>query len=338
MNTHTKYLLITVILISVILSSCIGIPADSPDTDISFTPKSVMSATGRASAVGFAIDDKGYVALGRAGRYGPALNDCWEYDPTADNWSQKTNFPGKARVKAIGVGLNRKGYVGLGYDISGSIYANNYDLKDFWCFDPKTNSWTQKADFPSTYTDACISMVYKNEIFVGFGFDGAGFSPDFWQYNPDQNVWTRLKDFPGPERVGGTMCTNGEQVFFGTGYNTYNQNDWWEYFPANDTWKELKRMPDTGRENGLSISIKDKNLKDHYFVSTGRHFAGNMTGGGVKSDIMEYDPDRNVWYKRGEIPNSGRENALIFTINGKGYIGFGENDNAVLNDFWSFEP
>lgn len=292
-----------------------------------------MSGVGRASAVGFAIDGKGYVALGRTEMRSGALNDCWEYNPDSDKWTQKASFPGKARVKAIGLGLKGKAYVGLGYDISGRVYANNYDLKDFWCFDPKTNNWSQLADYPSKYTDACISMVFNNEIYVGFGFDGSGFSRDFWKYNPDTNVWIELNGFPGPVRIGGTMCTNGERVFFGTGFNTRNKNDWWEYFPASDSWKQMKSMPDYGRENGLSIAINN-----HFLVTTGRRFGGDLTVGKLYSEVMEYDPLQNNWYNRGTITGGGRENAVIFSIKGKGYVGFGENDSQVLNDFWSFEP
>ncbi len=66
-----------------------------------------------------------------------------------------------------------------------------------------------------------------------------------------------------------------------------------------------------------------------------------MTGGHVKSDILEYDAIRNVWYERGKLPASGRENAITFTIGNKAYIGFGdvgENESLeILNDLWSFE-
>ena len=58
----------------------------------------------------------------------------------------------------------------------------------------------------------------------------------------------------------------------------------------------------------------------------------------VKDDVVEYDAGKNVWYLRGVLPGGGRENAISFVINGKGYIGFGENDEGVLNDLWSFEP
>ncbi|MHB9140624.1 MAG: Kelch repeat-containing protein, partial [Paludibacter sp.] len=107
----------------------------------------------------------------------------------------------------------------------------------------------------------------------------------------------------------------------------------WEYFPMNDTWTQRKSMPGNGRENAVSLTINDR-----IFIFSGRHFGGNLTGGEVKSDILEYDVARNIWYERGNLPASGRENALAFTLNGKGYIGFGENDTEVLNDFWSFEP
>ncbi len=198
---------------------------------------------------------------------------------------------------------------------------------------PKTNTWTQKANFQGKATNACVCFVYKNCIYIGSGFDGHGFNSEFWKYNPTQNSWIRMNYFAGPDRAGAIVCGDGKHYFFGTGYRTINENDWWEYFPETDTWTKRKSMPDSGRENAVALSIDNR-----FFVSTGRCFGGNLTGGHVKSDIIEYDMDRNVWYIRGNIPNGGRENSICFIINGKGYIGFGENDTNILNDFWSFKP
>jgi len=92
-------------------------------------------------------------------------------------------------------------------------------------------------------------------------------------------------------------------------------------------------MPDNGRVNALSLIVNNR-----IFVTTGRNFAGNYTGGGVRSDILEYNSTKGVWYKRGSIPEGARENAVAFTIDGKAYIGLGENDTRILDDFWSFEP
>jgi N-acetylneuraminic acid mutarotase len=326
------YKIFTGLFVLSLLVACDG-AADSPYSAIIFQPQHTMSLTGRSSAVGFAIDGKGYVALGRIGvRYG-ALKDCWEFNPDSDTWTQKANFPGVARVKATAVVSTGLAYVGLGFDPTYGYYNAKGHPKDFWSFDPKLNTWTQKADFPNEYTDACISFAYKNTIYVGFGFNGTYFTSELWKYKPAENTWSKLTSFPGDGRVGAVCCTNGEHVYFGTGYATLSFNDWWEYFPDTNSWKQLKAIPDKGRENGVSLCVNDR-----FFVSTGRYFHGMITGGNIKSDILEYNPGLNVWYERGNIPNGNRENAVSFTINGKGYIGFGENDSVVLNDFWSFEP
>jgi N-acetylneuraminic acid mutarotase len=284
--------------------------------------------------VAFTLNNKGYVALGRDSLE-KQLKDCWEYDPLIDRWTEKAPFPGIARVKAMAAAVNDKAYVGLGFDNSdpnGAEYNYNACLKDFWMFDPAANSWTRKADYPSYTTVACVSFVYKNNIYVGSGFDNHVFKNEFWKYITAEDKWIRLNDFPGSGRAAAVVCTNGEQVYFGTGYRTGNEDDWWEYFPESDTWKLRNNIAGDGRENALSFSIDNR-----FFVATGQVFHGNLTGGHALSDIIEYDAIRKVWYKRGNLP-AARENAVAFTINGIGYIGFGENDKNVLNDFFSFDP
>ena len=322
-------------------------PADSPYEPITFVSKSVMSAIGpvpgRASAVSFVIDDKGYVALGRtavrsSGEYSTsALNDCWQYNPTLDSWIQKTSFPGIQRVNAMAEVVKGKAYVGLGYDLSKGVYTGG-NLLDLWMYDPANDSWTKKAGLDSLKTlaaNGCVSFVHNDIIYIGFGFDGHGFTKEFWKYNPEpgDGTWTKLNDFPSYGRSGAVVCASSNHIFCGTGFDTNNQSDWWEYFPDSDTWKQLKKMPDMGRENATTISVNNR-----FFVATGRNFGGNLSGGYLKSDIMEYDATFNVWYDRGNLPGEDRENAISFSINGKGYIGFGNSTEKVLNDFWSFEP
>ena len=307
-------------------------PANSPYPPITFEKKTSLPGTGRASAVAFAIDGKGYVTLGRNADSNDSLKDCWQYDPAIDSWIKKTVFPGRARVKAMAAVVNGKAYVGLGYKPHVSTYVNG-NYKDFWMYDPVSNNWTQKADYPSKATDACVSFVLNDCIYVGEGFSDVDFTNEFWKYNTTDNSWIQLKNLPGYARAGATLCADSAHIYFGTGYQIGNYNDWWEYFPATDSWKQRKSMPDNGRVNAVALTIDNR-----FFVTTGRHFAGNLTGGRVLSDIMEYDALRNVWYERGSIPDRGRENAISFVINGKGYVGLGENDTNVLNDFWSFEP
>jgi N-acetylneuraminic acid mutarotase len=306
--------------------------ADSPYSALQFKLQARMPDNGRSSAVGFAINGKGYVALGKKHSNSSYLKDCWEFSPDSDKWTQKTDFPGVARVKAMAAVVNGKAYVGLGF-AEGVVYQSpNLYLRDLWMFDPIKNQWDSLARFPGNGTDASVSFVYQNEIYVGSGYDEHGASDDFWKYNPQTDTWTELSIIAATRRFGAVACSNSKRAFFGAGFKTYTTNDWWEYFPQSDSWKQVEAMPD-GRVNAIALSVKDR-----FFVATGRFFQGNMTGGHVKSDVIEYDADRNVWYQRGNIPNGKRENAISFVLNGRAYIGFGENDQAVLNDLWSFEP
>jgi len=322
--------IILYILLASICLSCNN-AIDSPYPPISFQKTAAIPGVGRASAVAFAVNGKGYVTLGRDGNPADSLRECWQYDPTLDSWSKKTIFPGVARVKAMAAVVNGNAYIGLGYEPYVSTYVNG-NYTDFWMYDPVSNSWTQKADFPSKATDACVSFVLNDCIYVGEGFSDIDFTNEFWKYNTTDNSWTQLKNLPGYARAGATLCADSAHIYFGTGYQVGNYNDWWEYFPATDSWKQRKSMPDNGRVNAVSLNIDNR-----FFVTTGRHFAGDLTGGRVLSDILEYDALRNVWYERGSIPGGGRENAISFVIDGKGYIGQGENDSKVLNDFFSFE-
>jgi N-acetylneuraminic acid mutarotase len=306
--------------------------AYSPYPIISFVQKNSMPGTGRASGVAFVVNGKGYVTLGRCADYNDSLKDCWQYDPTVDSWTKKAAFPGITRVKAIATVVNDKAYVGLGFNRYKGAYSGG-TLQDFWKYDPVLDSWSKKADYPSTATDACVSFVLNNCIYVGAGFNGSAYTNEFWKYNTIQDSWVRLADFPGWSRMGAVLCADEEHVYFGSGFRFEDYNDWWEYFPATDSWSKRKAMPDNGRNDALGFSIDNR-----FFVSTGRHWGGTETGGHLFSDVLEYDAVRNVWYNRGDIPGGARENALVFVIDGKGYIGFGENDTAILNDFWSFEP
>lgn len=327
-NICKIHVLLTVFLAAV-FSSC-NDAVDSPYEDVEFIQVSSMSETGRASAVGFAVNGKGYVALGRNGNGG--LNDCWEYNPIINSWTRKSDFTGKARVNAVAVGLDTVAYVGLGFDLNHGFYDIQGLLRDFWCYHPSTDIWEQKDSFPSSRTNACISFYYNKDIYIGCGFYN-GFSAEMWKYSIASDEWTQLKDFPGGYRACAVVSADEQHVYLGTGFNTANLNDWWEYFPEKDSWTHLKSMPDNGRQNGEGLAINER-----YFVSTGRHFGGTQTGGLLLDDLMEYDSSKNVWYVRGTVPGGGRTNAVSFVLNGKGYVGFGENDSNILNDFWCFEP
>jgi N-acetylneuraminic acid mutarotase len=332
-----EYSLLILIFFAGLFSSC-DQSEPSPYNDIEFEELSQHPNGGRSTAVSFVIGDTAYLALGRKSLFKNSLNDCWAYYPETDQWSQKKDFPGKARVNASAEVVNNKAYVGLGYFTDEGIYSDSTYFNDWWMYDATTDSWTEKASMPiiatdkTPFTSGCVSFVYNEQIYIGAGFNGYSFSSRFWKYDPATDIWTQLNDFNGPSRAIATATSNSSRSFFGSGYNTNTLNDWWEYLPETDSWEAKKEFPDRGRVNALSFSVNAR-----IFVATGRRFGGDLTTGKLYSDILEYDTQKDAWYRRGNIPNGNRENAVSFVIKNKAYIGFGEDNDKIFNDLWCFE-
>ena len=80
----------------------------------------------RIRAIGFAANGKGYIATGSSSS---VLATVWEYDPTTDLWTAKTNFEGTARADAVSFVVNNVGYIATGANSS-------YYLDDIWAFYP----------------------------------------------------------------------------------------------------------------------------------------------------------------------------------------------------------
>jgi N-acetylneuraminic acid mutarotase len=348
--TSALFKVVTLALIIIANTACNDF-TKSPYPTISFQPISSMPDKGRASAVAWSIDGKGYVALGRTKDKSiiktstrKQLNDCWSYDPKSNKWTRMADFPDTPRVKAIAAVVNEKAYVGLGYNLEKNFSTdggnnNPANLRHFWSYDPSTNKWTRMADFPSSASNACVSAVINDEIFVVSGFDGIFFTKEIWSYNCTTNTWREHKkgEYWGP-RSNPIFLASKNHIYLGTGYRGNTYNDWWQYFPENETWIRRKKMPDEGRTSGLGFTINER-----FFVATGRHPGGDMTGGKLFNDVIEYNPDKDEWYERGFIPDGGRENAVCFIINDTAYIGCGENsvlndEECVLNNFWKFKP
>ena len=151
-----------------------------------WTQKASFKAGKRAYAAAFALSGKGYVCSGeRLGAGGPPiLNDLWEYDPVANVWTAKADFPGPPRVAGIGLGGDA---LGRGYVLTG--ITNSPYLNDCWQYNPGTNTWAQ---FFSIGTQAEQQRGFAGGFVIGTHlYMGGGVGPigsvgyhgymDFWR-------------------------------------------------------------------------------------------------------------------------------------------------------------
>lgn len=269
-------------------------------------------------------------------------------------WNQKAKLPTTGRHRGTGIAIGDKGYIGLGH-MNGT--GNNIVYDDWWEFDPATNSWTQKANYPAgTYGATVFSIEHK--AYVG---GGTAYNDEFFEYSPATNQWTPIANCPASPNDETAFTVNGKAyITAGTSF--------FEYDPATDTWTSKAPAPVSGWQiTSFSIQnsgyLKVNNSLYEYKPSLDQWtpratFPGIVTNGGpaftvnnkgyvmtgyssflnpVFSEMWEYDPATNAWTQMDDFPGTSRRFAVAFAINNKGYFGIGTN-GTNMNDFWEYNP
>ena len=299
-------------------------------------------AAARSEAVAFGIlNGKGYMGTGWNGT--TYYSDFWEYDATANTWTQKDNFgstpnnlAGLARKSAVAFAIGTKGYVGTGENSLGVAQS------DFWEYDTATNDWRQvnglgqEGDFGGTAlsrTEAVgfsiMTTASTGKGYVGTGINDAGvYQKDFWEFDPSGTwgTWTKKTDFPGAARaeaVGLSISTKG---YVGTGRSgaTLAQyyKDFYEFNPATNAWLQKADFAGGLRAEAVALYCQCSNG----YVGLGYIPCYDPCGEDCPcgkvcfafSDFWQYDPATNQWiqkayYNGGEV-NGKRAEAAAFSL------------------------
>ncbi|HNK99305.1 MAG TPA: hypothetical protein PKO19_14425, partial [Chitinophagales bacterium] len=134
-------------------------------------------------------------------------------------WTEKANFGGEARHRAVGFAVGERGYMGLGH------YNSIVDIlfEDIWEYDPSTNTWAQKADFPGGKMLQCVAFTIGQTAYVGTGRDPMFVEHDeFYAYNPKTNTWTEVAAFEGSNRHGAVAFAINGKGYVVTGSDGVN--------------------------------------------------------------------------------------------------------------------
>jgi len=246
----------------------------------------------RTGAVGFSIGNKGYIGTGCTELNSSVttyVKDFWEYDPVADTWTQKADFGGGFTNAAAGFSIGNKGYVGTGSHITytdGNVVQTG--IKEFWQYDPATDTWTQKADFGGSERELAKGFSIGDKGYIGWG-QNSGYSSlkDFWEYNPATDTWTRKADTDVALNAPSAFSI-GNKGYVGTGGTDGNSEtiNFWEYDPASDIWTKKADVGGEARGGAVGFAIGNKG-----YIGTGlliQETNGQVTLTLLK-DFWEYD-------------------------------------------------
>ena len=271
----------------------------------------------------------------------------------ANTWQQKPSCGGIGRHRGTGISIGNKGYMGLGH-LNGTGVDVSY--KDWWEYDPASNSWTQKANFPVAVHGATAFGTATH----GYVGGGSSLTNQFYAFHPQSNTWTPIANCPfNPGDTQGFSVKNKGYVYIGNQLAEYNpvQDSWelkavapfnfanWscsfatessgfiksgnklvEYKPSSNQWILRANFPGLMTNGGAGFSIDGKG-----YVACG--FSGPLSA--VTDEVWEFNPGNNTWSTVSEFPGSPRRFHVAFAIHNRGYLG-GGTDGTNFNDFWQF--
>lgn len=249
------------------------------------------------------------------------------------NWVKKSAFEGRPRSSAVNFVIGNKAYVGLGY-IYDNTTQNGY-LKDFWSYDPSTDSWAKIADFPGNGRTAAVSFSVNGKGYVGTGFDGNNILKDIWEYDPTLNKWAKKDDFIGGARYKAVGFALNNYGYIGTGKDdlSSDRNDFYRFDPTSATgnqWVKVQTIAGDKREGATAFTYNNK-----AYVCTG------ISNGAYPPAMYEYDPTADTWTAKIALNYDTnwtiiRQNASSFVVDGKAYVFLGEK-SSILSTVWEYD-
>ncbi|GCC50324.1 hypothetical protein SanaruYs_05390 [Chryseotalea sanaruensis] len=188
-------------------------PATNTWTALADFPDDEAGNIGALSSVSFAANGKGYVTMiSRTG--GVMTRELWEYNPEANEWQKRLNFPGNLVRGGFGIAINNIGYVGLGGVLNPSL--------EFWRYHALTNEWVQQYNANNPRKDGTATNFLDQLRIIG-GDVSTTFTPSYTNVNlvaPD-NIYFYVESgnqITGA-RANAISFAIGDKLYVGTGYN-----------------------------------------------------------------------------------------------------------------------
>lgn len=243
-------------------------------------------------------------------------------------WSPRTSIPDSARGEGIAFSIGNYGYIGLG--------ENYYEhplkfYNDFWQFNPATNLWIKKANFPGKARVWPATFVIGRYAYVVTGRDSGltNYLTECWQYNSVTDHWTQKASFPGLARAYAVGFAIGGNGYVGLGHNADFYKDFWVYDTATNSWAAIVNFGGMARWCASAFSVGGKG-----YVCFGQD---SIIGNSFTKDIWVYDTSTNIWTQKSNYPGFPIFCTSGFVIQNSIFVGTGQDSTGALsNKFWQY--
>lgn len=202
----------------------------------------------------------------------------------------------------------------------------------------QTNSWTKKLGFGGLKRERAVSFSIGDFGYVATGEDTVNVThKDLWRYDPALDLWTQMADLPGSPRRNAVGFAIENKGYVGTGIDSSESfvgtilSDFWEYDADLNTWTQKANYPGG---SGFGVYYAGAFVADNKGYVT----CGKMGANWYAFDLWEYKPTTDTWTQRANFPGGVRYAITALSIDNKGYVGMGIDNDLYRKDWWEYNP
>jgi hypothetical protein len=241
--------------------------------------------------------------------------ETWEWSPATGKWTNRTGT-GDAPDARSGAAMVFDSVRGK-FVLFGGRSGGGYNYEDTWEWDPTTGAWTDVSaagGHPTARSQH--GMVFQKStgkilLFGGGRSDSSSYDlsgvtaslGDTWEYDPATYVWTARTVAAGPSaRHDFGMVWDSSRsmavLFAGiqldiAGAAGVPKQDTWEWDPTAGTWTErTAKGTKPGQRYAHAMAFDDTRNKVVVFGGW------DISTGGSRNDLWDWDPTTGVWTQR----------------------------------------
>lgn len=249
-------------------------------------------------------------------------------------WVNKSQFADSGFYGGAGFVIN-----GMGYIIGGSA-ASSSGSNHTWQYNPQTDTWTQKANYPHTTGAGAFFSINGTGYQVGGYNSSTGlYSSDNNAYDPVADTWISKSAYPEAGVGGGFYFVINGIAYVGGGVRNANEHgvvSGYSYNPETDSWSSMADYPGTPAIGLCTFAID----------SFGYAGMGGDGSGNFFNEMYKYSPATNSWTQIASFPAKSRYNGTSdFVVADKGYVGAGatslngsSSSFYALSDYYMYDP
>jgi N-acetylneuraminic acid mutarotase len=193
------------------------------------------------------------------------IKNVYKFDLANRRWIRKKAIPAPPRAHAVSFAGNGRIYLGLGGSTAMTGPAGS--LVDLWEYNPATDSWLKKADFPGGGRVFAGSFVIGNKAYVFGGsylVNGDNVSnngSEIWEYDMSANSWRQILyrgrsldpyiSAVGISQNGKGYIVGGWTREIGAAFYYHAPAKCYRFDPMTETFEDLGYPPDANVHGGV---------------------------------------------------------------------------------------